>query len=64
MTGHPPYYLTLSGFTREVPAGTTVPVTFTFTDAGTGTVQATVQGRGERDEPAHYSCLDAPPVEG
>lgn len=60
--GHLPYYLTVRGFGQEVLAGTTVPLTFTFADAGTGTVQANVQEREERDKAARYACLATPPI--
>ncbi|RZQ64560.1 copper chaperone PCu(A)C [Amycolatopsis suaedae] len=60
VTGHLPYYLTISDFNREVPAGTTVPLTFTFAHAGEVTLQAKVQPRDDSDEPADYACLTDP----
>ncbi|RZQ61430.1 copper chaperone PCu(A)C [Amycolatopsis suaedae] len=60
VTGHLPYHLTLVGFTREVLAGTTVPLTFTFARAGTVTVDAMVQPRDPSDAPGAYACGATP----
>lgn len=46
------YHVRLVGFTREVLAGTTIPVTFTFAEAGQVTVDTIIQPSVPRAEPS------------
>ncbi|WP_369077300.1 copper chaperone PCu(A)C [Paractinoplanes hotanensis] len=63
--GVPPfdaYHVQLVGLNRAVPAGTTIPVTFTFEDAGSVTVDAAVQpSTAVRPEPSNR-CHEGPSV--
>ncbi|WP_447002527.1 copper chaperone PCu(A)C [Saccharothrix isguenensis] len=50
------YELRIVDFTREVLAGTTVPLTFVFEDAGETTVDAMVEATGDGDEFPQPAC--------
>lgn len=50
------YRLRITDFTREVLAGTTVPLTFTFEDAGETTVEAPVEASRDGDVPPPPDC--------
>ncbi len=52
----PAYHLRLVGFTREVLAGTTVPLTFVFERAGETTLDALVEATADGDVPAPPAC--------
>lgn len=53
---HQPYFITLTADT-EIRNGTTVPITFTFRDAGTVTLEAIVQSRHPKDQQSEFACL-------
>lgn len=55
------YHLEIVGFDREVLAGTSVPLVFTFQDAGEVTVEAMVEATDDGDVPPPRVCL---PVTG
>ncbi|WP_367127466.1 copper chaperone PCu(A)C [Saccharothrix sp. HUAS TT1] len=50
------YRLRIVDFTREVLAGTTVPLTFTFADAGETTLDVPVETTGDGDAPPPDPC--------
>ncbi len=50
------YHLVLVDFTDEVLAGTTVPVDFTFRDAGSTRVSAMVEATADGDGPTPLGC--------
>lgn len=54
------YYLRIVDFTREVPAGTTVPLTFTFAEAGQTTLDVPVASGGDGDVPPPATCAPGP----
>lgn len=53
------YYIQLVGLTQDVPAGTNVPVSFTFATAGTVRVDVEVQPSVPRAEPSRR-CVSSP----
>lgn len=53
---HQPYFLTLTASTK-IRRGTTVPITFTFRDAGTVTLETIVQSKHPSDLQPRYACL-------
>ncbi|MGW4589752.1 copper chaperone PCu(A)C [Amycolatopsis thermoflava] len=57
LAGHLPYYADAVGFTGEVLAGTTVPMTFTFDGTDAIKLDAKVQPREPIDAVAHYACI-------
>jgi copper(I)-binding protein len=54
------YYVELAGLDRTVRAGTTLPVTFEFEHAGTGTVEAMVEARLDGSRGESLSCGTSP----
>lgn len=54
---HSAYHLKIVDFNREVLAGTTVPLVFTFRDAGEVTVEAMVEATDDGDVPPPQTCL-------
>lgn len=67
--GHVPYFLELTDIDREILAGTTVPLTFTFAGAGPETVDAMVQSHPREEVDGLRACTDdrlteAPEAEG
>jgi copper(I)-binding protein len=57
---HPGYHLEIIGFNQEVHAGTVVPMTFTFEQAGEIQVDALVQQPHRLEEPATQGCQPPP----
>ena len=53
---HQPYFITLTAGT-EIRNGTSVPITFTFRDAGTVTLETIVQSRHPEDQQTELACL-------
>lgn len=51
------YHLKIVDFNREVLAGTTVPLTFAFEDAGEVVVEAMVEASDDGDVPPPQVCL-------
>ncbi|WP_274534365.1 copper chaperone PCu(A)C [Saccharothrix sp. CB00851] len=54
------YHLRIVDFTREVPAGTTVPLTFTFAEAGQTTLDVPVKTGGDGHVPPPATCIPGP----
>ncbi|GAA3463627.1 copper chaperone PCu(A)C [Saccharothrix longispora] len=54
------YHLRIVDFTREVLAGTTIPLTFTFADAGRTTLDVPVEVVGDGDVPPPVTCTATP----
>lgn len=54
---HSAYHLKIVDFNREVLAGTTVPLVFTFQDVGEVTVDAMVEAGDDGDVPPPRTCL-------
>jgi copper(I)-binding protein len=57
---HPGYHLEIIEFNQEVHAGTVVPLTFTFQNAGEIQVDALVQQPHRLEEPATQGCQPPP----
>ncbi|OXM75126.1 MULTISPECIES: copper chaperone PCu(A)C [Amycolatopsis] len=57
LTGHLPYYVDATGFTTEALAGTTIPMTFTFSRTGPISLDVKVQPREPVDAIPHYACI-------
>jgi copper(I)-binding protein len=55
------YSLRLIGLTREIPAGTSVPITFEFQHAPAVTLTVPVRPRQEQDNPGHV-CVGTSPA--